>query len=531
MKKIKNRINSLIMIYLCIIFISCITTKNKVIYDGLKEEITVKQLVIKSSTNAISDRIYFTYEQDTRIISCSINKKIEAVSSDPSWCTVNVNKVDNNSIILIQIEKNNGQERTTNIKISVEKAEPVRIEVIQYSSTPIYFEGIPIMVCWGVNVPAFPTVEQYLELKECGIDHKFYDHFKNVEQLAQAMDAAKRAGIRMVIYCPELLTEPEKIVKRFKSHPALAGYFICDEPTSDRFQNIGELVRKIQEIDSSHFCYVNLLPMGSDNTTLLKYRPWVQSFLNKVPVQLLSFDCYPISLNSSGERFLSSGWYENLEIISDEARNAGIPFWAYALTTSHFSFPIPTLADLRLQIYSNLAYGAQGIQYFTYWTPSPIYNGNWHEGPIDYSTQHKTATWYTVQKVSREIKALSNVFLGACVIKVGHIVTTATGGNGSVPDGTTRFNFLNRPAEASIIKTFIIPNNTKAVVSFLKNGNRCYMVIINRNFEGGDNVTFTITGGAGLQLIKKDGTAVPASSENSNQTITPGDVLIYGWDI
>jgi hypothetical protein len=56
------------------------------------------------------------------------------------------------------------------------------------------------------------------------------------------------------------------------------------------------------------------------------------------------------------------------------------------------------------------------------------------------------------------------------------------------------------------------------------------MVIVNRNLEGGDNAAFIIEGGKGLQLIQKDGTAVPASSKNSKQTVTPGDVLIYGWD-
>jgi len=56
------------------------------------------------------------------------------------------------------------------------------------------------------------------------------------------------------------------------------------------------------------------------------------------------------------------------------------------------------------------------------------------------------------------------------------------------------------------------------------------MIVINRNLEGGDNMSLTIEGGVGLQIINKDGTAVIASSESSNQTVIPGDVLIYGWD-
>jgi len=57
------------------------------------------------------------------------------------------------------------------------------------------------------------------------------------------------------------------------------------------------------------------------------------------------------------------------------------------------------------------------------------------------------------------------------------------------------------------------------------------MLIVNRNLEGGDNVTFTITGNTGLQIIKKDGKTVNALFQSRKQTITPGDVLIYRWDI
>jgi len=388
-------------------------------------------------------------------------------------------------------------------------------------------EWIPILAWCGIQEH---TVERYRELKEAGIDYNFSVN-TNVKDLAKAIRAAKRAGIKMIIYCPELENEPEKVVNRFKNNPALAGYHLKDEPSSNDFTRLGELSRRINLIDNNHFCYINLFPNFVPSEAILpatNYREHIQLFLQEVPVKFLSFDHYPIRTNDSGERFLGNGWYENLEIISDEARKAGKPFWAFALTTAHKPYPIPTLSDLRLQVYSNLAYGAQGIQYFTYWTPgSDIWD--FHDGPIDIMG-NKTPTWYLVQQMNREIKGLSGVFLGAQVIKVEHITTNASGKNGDVPIGTKRFDFTKRPAEASIIKKIDIPNNTNAVVSFLKNGNRAYMVIINSNLEGGDNVTFTITGGEWLQLIKKDGTAVLASSESSSQTITPGDALIYGWD-
>jgi Beta-galactosidase len=407
--------------------------------------------------------------------------------------------------------------RTTNIVSSAGR----------YASVPL--EGIPILAWYGVQEH---TVERYRELKECGFDYNL-TLYMNVEQLPQALDAAKEAGIRMIIYCEGLETELENTVNRFKDHPAIGGYYLKDEPNSNEFPHLGELVRRVQSIDNQHFCYVNIFPDVS--STYLKtenYLEYVQLFLKIVPVEILSFDQYPISVNASGVRFLYYKWYQTLKIISDEARNAGKPFWAFALTTAHAVYPIPTIADLKLQIYSSLAYGAQGIQYFTYWTPPNPEFGDFHDGPIsDYSMGQRSTTWYNVKQMNEEIKRLSNVFLGAQVIKVEHITTDASGGNGNLPIATTRFDFANRPAEAKIIKKFDIPNNTNAFVSFLKNGNRCYMVIVNRNLEGGDNVTFTITGGAGLQLIKKDGKAVNAFFQSSKQTVTPGDALIYGWNI
>jgi len=417
--------------------------------------------------------------------------------------------------------------RTTESTVTAKSAESARIIETHNNSNFFSEKEIPIIAWYGVMEH---TIDRYSELKEAGIMYNF-SFQGNVEELATALDAANVTGVKMIIHCPELENEPEKIANCFKAHPALAGYYLRDEPNSKDFPFLGELARRIQAVDNKHFCYVNLFGDGAppEYYGVATYQEYIQLFIEEVPVQILSFDTYPIRINKSGVRYLTD-LYQNLEIFSNEARKAGKPFWAFALTTAHWSFPIPTLADLRLQVFSNLAYGAQGIQYFTYWTPEPYEAVDFHDGPID-NMGKKTQTWYIVQQMNREIKGLSNVFLGSQVIKVEHIVKDASGGNGTLPKGTTRFNFANRPPEASIIKTFSISNKTNALVSFLKNDNRCYMVIVNRNLESGDNAVFTITGGNGLQLINKDGKAVKVTSKNSTQTVTPGDAIIYGWDI
>src|SRR5437868_3488260 len=81
----------------------------------------------------------------------------------------------------------------------------------------------------------------------------------------------------------------------------------------------------------------------------------------------------------------------------------------FALTVAHGPYPIPTIEQLRVQVFSDLAYGAQGIQYFTYWT-SKSDTWNFHEAPIDVSGK-RTAVYDRVKQMNAEIRALSPVFL------------------------------------------------------------------------------------------------------------------------
>ena len=371
-------------------------------------------------------------------------------------------------------------------------------------------EQMPILAWYGVQEH---SVERYLELKDAGFTHNFTS-YSSVDELSIGMNAAQSAGIKIIASCPELAKEPEKVVERFKYHGAIAGYFLRDEPSRAGFDELGQWAKRIQAVDDRHFCYLNLFPNYASPEQLgtPTYREHVQLFIKEVPLQLLSFDHYPVVENDEGQRELRDLWYENLEIFSDEARKAGKPFWAFALAVAHKPYPIPTLAELRLQVYSNLAYGAQGIQYFTYWTPKP---GTWdfHHAPIDYDTGKRTEIYDMVKQLNGEIKNLSPVFLGAKVLSIGH-----TGAN--IPKGTVRLGKL-----PDVIQTLEVEG--EAVVSVLEKGNRQYLVIVNRDFK--NTLPVKMAGSADILRILKDGTTVPAKKYVERLLVDPGDVLIFSW--
>lgn len=376
-------------------------------------------------------------------------------------------------------------------------------------------EQIPILAWYGVS-PKVSTIERYVELHQAGITHNF-TIFANVNELATAMESARKAGIKMIIHCPELEKEPEKIVHQFKKHPALAGYFLKDEPGRTAFPALGEWAKRIQKIDNEHFCYLNLFPNYASKEALgtETYREHVQLFIKEVPLQLLSFDHYPIVKDASGNRVVRSEWYENLEIFSDEARKAGKPFWAFALTVAHGPYPIPTPAEIRLQVFSNLAYGAQGIQYFTYWTPSVNEGFDFHHAPIDFDTQKRTEIFDYITEINREIKGLSKVFLNSKVVSIAHTGET-------IPVGTRRLESL--PKVITEFKT----EGMGAIVSILQKGNTSYLVIVNRDFK--EKMHVTIKGEQQLKRILKDGTAINANAYISTLPVAPGDLLVYSWE-
>jgi len=365
---------------------------------------------------------------------------------------------------------------------------------------------IPVLAWYSIP-PGQTTLARYQELKESGITHNL-SFFNDVESMSAALDTAMKAGIKMIVYCPELKTATEKTVKRFMNHPAVAGYMLRDEPNRSDFPELTEWAKKIRKTDDNHFCYLNLFPNYANEEQLgtKTYQEHVDLFVKEVPVQFISFDHYPVLGDS-----LRANWYENLEIIAEAAKKAGKPFWAFALSVAHGKYPIATEAQLKLQVFSDLAYGAQGIEYFTYWTPFDT-TWNFNNGPITLEGR-RTVVYDRIREVNKEIKSLSDVFLGARVISVSH--------TGIIPQGTRPLTELPKPIKS------LTTEGTGAVVSHLQNGNKSYLVIVNRDFK--NPMTLHIECGNNVKKVFSDGTSVPANAYQEKTEVDPGDVAIYSW--
>lgn len=371
------------------------------------------------------------------------------------------------------------------------------------------------------------TLKNYRDIKDAGFTHNL-SFPAGEEDIARSFEYAGKVGLKILLYVDWSWTTEEGVterVNRYKDHPALYGYYVYDEPSPDQFPEVAEAVRFIQGKDMQHPCYVNMFP----NIQNPFYREYVDNFIKTVPVPFLSFDHYPVLGRDdvSPVRYLRPEWYENLEIISEASRKSEKPFWAFALSTAHTIkigndpvsvYPVPTLADLRLQVYSNLAYGAQGIQYFTYFTPTGEDN-TFHDGP--FCNGKKTDTYYTVKEMNAEIKALSGVFLNSDVLAVFHT------GN-VIPKGTRKLDPDKTPplTPFSAIET----EGKGAVVSFLEKENIRFMVVVNRDLMGTMKLNVTLKKNAVVRQVLKTGVIENQNIPKSyTADVDPADVVIFAY--
>lgn len=388
---------------------------------------------------------------------------------------------------------------------------------------------IPILAWIGVPENQ-TTIERFQELKNSGINVN-YTYYSNIGAVERALDIAQKTGVKLMPGCPELKKEPENTVKRLMNHPALFGYHLRDEPSIKDFSDLGTWIKRIQAADSKHECYINLYPNDTIIETFFDkntpkpekknaYAEYVDLFLKEVSVPYLSFDHYPIT-EKDGVHLLKVQWYENLEIITAASQKANIPFWAFALSTAHtnpgsapgYPYPVPTPGDLKLQMYSNLAYGAQGLQYFTYWGMHKSWM-NYQGSPITVDGK-RTEIYDRIKLVNEEIQNLSGVFCGSRVISVRH-----TGKQ--IPQGTKPLEQL--PDKIKTLET----GGNGAIVSILEKGNRQFLVIVNRDCQ--NPMKLTIVTDDSVKKVLKDAVLIPANVYVPTTELDAGGAAIYCWE-
>jgi len=327
--------------------------------------------------------------------------------------------------------------------------------------TPEKFAILP----WG-NTPGDPAV--LMDIKRCGFNLAGFVH-------PNALDAVREAGLKAIIFdesihVSDVLADLEEVeidsrvralAAQVKDHPALFGYYLRDEPSASIFPGLRRWAKALCAADPHARPYINLFPNYATTKQLgvQSYQEHVELFLQHLAPPFLSYDHYALMEGGT----LRGGYFQNLELIRAIALQHGIPFWNIVLSNTHYGYAEPTLAGLRFQAYTTLAYGAGGICYYTYFSPD---RGNYRLAPID-QFGDKTPTWAILRHVNLQIHRLGPVYLQLKSINVFHVP--------DIPEdchGIESSRYLDEVSGGSFV-----------VGEFVGPGDQPYVMVVNKELQ------------------------------------------------
>lgn len=315
---------------------------------------------------------------------------------------------------------------------------------------------------------------------------------------------------------PENYKGLDEMINKLKDHPATFAYHIYDEPSLTLLPALRFRKERIESLDPDHPVYINLLAYASQAGLGVRYyQDYVESYIRDCKLKFFSFDVYPC--RPEGDPYyldgIQSSWWECNEIVADLTKRYGIPWWGFAascwIDREQHLLAKPTVENLRLQVYCNLSYGAQVIQYFvilqyggTSFAPIMV-DGSWNEEAYgilkDFNTELHRRGW---------------VFDGSSMEKVRH--------TNAAPAWTTRFTNADLPPEIASLST-----NQDALVGFIDNLGNKYITVVNKSLK--EKMTLDVIFNDMVYTIARDGIFCEQKPGPASFTVDEGDMLVIKY--
>lgn len=384
----------------------------------------------------------------------------------------------------------------------------------QFPEAPVYYplpDGqFPIGAGYALRHP-YMTDTQMEWVKEAGFN--VVRSSLSLEDTDSLLRLANKYDMYVTLY-PWGLGDPAKtqmIVERYNADPAVWGYGLWDEPNASKFDELKEVNERVTEYATGNNTFINLLPAVSPKQLgAPDYRSYVEEYVATVNPAYISLDIYPVKFRGKGEIYIDPVLYTTMETIRDVAQASGRPFWSYILSNKHWNYPKPKEEYIRFSVFTALAYGAQGLTYYTYLMPEfDKDKGEYSDAPIDWNGK-RTKTWNMVKNVNREVQNLAEIFLGAEVTDV-----TQTGER--IPQGTKR-NY-RMPAPFRGIESY----GEGVTVSQFRNGEKEYLLLVSRDVENKQKVRLPRS--RAVTRIYGNGTRREESA--TTVTLAPGGYALY----
>ncbi len=348
------------------------------------------------------------------------------------------------------------------------------------------------------------------------------------EQMLSLLDECEKAGMKAIVFDMRTLfwtykkvgeeayiAGVEAAVNEFGSHPATFGFHIGDEPGTQDIESAIAACQIVRKLAPNLTPFINLFPFWEDDnysqenllgvTTAREYKAKLDDFVKRSGVKILAYDCYGQCSYFQKERY-RSGYFRNLKIFGEVAKENGIELWTSLLCVGHFSLRVPTADDIRWQIATAIAHGATCIQWFEIYKKS--YEGCWRGSPVD-EFGNRTETFARLARENRIFSECIAPYLeGYKFDKVEHHnLSIDEGGGIATFEGLDELKFIS----------YVINPTPASVTRFVNKEGKVAFGIVNLSTTEPTKIRVRFEG----ELSKHN---------NGSRWLAPGQIAIYMED-
>ena len=271
------------------------------------------------------------------------------------------------------------------------------------------------------------------------------------------------------------------------------------------------------------------------------YLDYIQKLLSP---QVWSFDQYPIRIKDNGDVFVQSGYFRILRCYMLQSKKTGRPFWAFCQclcilrskkgVTNGITTPKPSYPLMRFEAFCSLAYGAQGLEYWSLTTRGMVVESSglprFGDAPLDEKGDiHDMSIYNAIKTLNSEIRKGQSIFLGAVPKKVRH-----TG------EKTWEGVDYYQPGESFGPLHSMVTTSKGAIVSWLVNGSDNYLLIVNHDPLNSQAITLyvdslttiwrvSLTKQPDFSVFHEGDESKPPQSVFIKQTLEAGGYVLLKW--
>jgi hypothetical protein len=375
------------------------------------------------------------------------------------------------------------------------KSFSLALVVLLGASAPLRADKEFIISFWFGPPKAETTLKRYQEIAECGFTVVLPPAYgeggrtTEVKTNKKILELCKKTGLKAFVEDSRLLAKQPKaadfarnldaVLADYSAHPALAGYFLTDEPNAGQFPLLAAVNQYLRKKDPKHIPYINLMPIYASAEQLgsRTYEEHVSRFIKSVKPVLVSWDHYALlggDLVGNKER---PNYFENLEIVRKQTAKAGLPFVQIILSVPHLFYRDPNEIELRWQVFTTLAYGATGVLYFTYRTPyGAEEKQQGYRNALISAEGKRTRKYNQVKRINARIKALAPTLLKLHPLAAYH--------TDPVPQAAQKLDSKGPVSKAA---------GGELVIGWLKDDKNDYLFLVNRSLKKKSLPRITLT--------------------------------------